>query len=290
MRVNRKIWLFLIPALAIYGFFYLYPTVLSLFYSLTDWDGISPTYEFVGIKNFINLWTKDTIFVKSLTNNIKFSLSATILQFVVSLFLAILLVKNTKTNVFLRALYFFPAILASVSVGFIWSFLYAPQSGPIDQVLKSVGLGWLIRDWLGDQSFAIYSIAIVKAWFHVGQMIVIFVAGLQAIPSQFFEVAKIEGASRLQTFKQVTWPLIAPASTIVVAYTTIQTFKAFDLIYTMTRGGPNYATEIIATNIYNVAFRSYKFGYAAAQSIMFLVIIGAITFMQFRIVNRYDVQ
>ncbi len=288
MRASKKIGFFIIPALLIYGVFYVYPTVLSLFYSITDWDGVSPAFNFVGLKNFINLFTNDTIFIKSLTNNVKFTLSASILQFLFSLGLALLLIKNTKSNVFFRALYFFPTILASVSVGFIWTFLYAPNIGPIDQLLKSLGLEWMIQDWLGDKSIAIYSIAVVKAWFHVGQMIVIFVAGLQAIPKQFYEVAKIEGASALQTFRRVTWPMIAPAATIVVAYTTIQTFKAFDLIYTMTRGGPNYSTEIIATNIYNVAFRSNKFGYAAAQSIIFLVIIGAITFLQFKLVDRYE--
>ena len=290
MKASKIIWFFLIPGCIVYAVFYLYPTLLSLFYSVTNWDGISLEFNFVGIKNFVNLFTNDTIFIKSILNNVKFTLAATILQFIVSLALAILLIKNTKTNIFLRALYFFPTILASVSVGFIWTFLYAPTVGPIDRILEALNLTVLKRDWLGDQSFAIYSLAIVKAWFHVGQMIVIFVAGLQAIPVQYYEVAKIEGASVFQTFRKVTWPLVAPAATIVVAYTTIQTFKAFDLIYTMTRGGPNYSTEIISTNIYNVAFRSYKFGYGAAQSVIFLIVIGVITFIQFRLINRYDTQ
>ena len=111
---------------------------------------------------------------------------------------------------------------------------------------------------------------------------IIFVAGLQAIPEELYEVAKIEGASKWQTFKSVTWPLLAPSATIVVAYTTIQSFKAFDLVFAMTGGGPNNSTEIIATYIYDVAFKSYQFGYASAISIIFMVIIALITYLQFK--------
>ena len=113
-------------------------------------------------------------------------------------------------------------------------------------------------------------------------MLIIFVAGLQAIPQEMYEVAKIEGANKWQTFRQVTWPLLAPSATIVVAYTTIQSFKAFDLVFAMTGGGPNYSTEIIATYIYGVAFEGYQFGYASAISVIFMIIIAFITFLQFK--------
>ncbi|RSK54725.1 carbohydrate ABC transporter permease, partial [Bacillus canaveralius] len=187
-----------------------------------------------------------------------------------------------KTNVFLRALFFFPTILSSVSVAFIWAFVYDPNLGILNTVLERANLNFLSQNWLGNEDLAIYSIAVVQVWFHTGQMIILFVAGLQNIPADLFEVAKIEGASRWQRFRFVTWPMLAPAATIVIAYTTIQSFKAFDLIYAMTRGGPNYATEILATLIYSTAFKGFQFGYASAESVIFMMVVAIITYLQFR--------
>src|SRR5690606_32176403 len=183
---------------------------------------------------------------------------------------------------FFRALFFFPTILSSVSVAFIWSFIYDPTLGILNELFDAIGLGFLQQNWLGDAEIAIYSLAVTQVWFHAGQMLIIFVAGLQAIPGELYEVAKIEGAGTWQTFRKVTWPLLAPSATIVVAYTTIQSFKAFDLVFAMTGGGPNYSTEIIATYIYEIAFRNYNFGYASAISVIFMMIIGFVTYVQFK--------
>ncbi|MGD6872041.1 carbohydrate ABC transporter permease [Sutcliffiella horikoshii] len=290
MKQSKWLYLFFVPGLIFYSIFFILPTISAVFYSFTDWDGLTTNFNFVGFENYTNLVTNDSIFIKSMTNNLKFMLFVVVFQTLFSLVFAVLLVKNTKTNIFLRALYFFPTILSSVSVAFIWSYMYDPNLGIINNLFTSVGLEMLANNWLGDQNIAIYSIAFVQVWFHTGQMLIIFVAGLQAIPEDLYEVAKIEGASRWQTFSKVTWPLIAPAATIVVAYTTIQSFKAFDLIYAMTRGGPNYATEILATHIYTTAFRSFKFGYASAESVIFMLVIALITFLQFRVLRANRVE
>ncbi|NLP49629.1 sugar ABC transporter permease [Bacillus sp. RO1] len=290
MKQSKWLYLFFVPGLIFYSIFFILPTISAVFYSFTDWDGLTTDFNFVGFENYTNLVTNDSIFIKAMTNNLKFMLFVVVFQTLFSLVFAVLLVKNTKTNIFLRALYFFPTILSSVSVAFIWSYMYDPNLGIINNLFTSVGLEMLTNNWLGDQNIAIYSIAFVQVWFHTGQMLIIFVAGLQAIPEDLYEVAKIEGASRWQTFSKVTWPLIAPAATIVVAYTTIQSFKAFDLIYAMTRGGPNYATEILATHIYTTAFRSFKFGYASAESVIFMLVIALITFLQFRVLRANRVE
>ncbi|WP_404461422.1 carbohydrate ABC transporter permease [Sutcliffiella horikoshii] len=290
MKQSKWLYLFFVPGLIFYSIFFILPTISAVFYSFTDWDGLTTNFNFVGFENYTNLVTNDSIFIKAMTNNLKFMLFVVVFQTLFSLVFAVLLVKNTKTNIFLRALYFFPTILSSVSVAFIWSYMYDPNLGIINNLFTSVGLEMLANNWLGDQNIAIYSIAFVQVWFHTGQMLIIFVAGLQAIPEDLYEVAKIEGASRWQTFSKVTWPLIAPAATIVVAYTTIQSFKAFDLIYAMTRGGPNYATEILATHIYTTAFRSFKFGYASAESVIFMLVIALITFLQFRVLRANRVE
>ena len=282
MKITKTIYLFFIPGLILYSIFFLYPTVSALFYSFTNWDGLGETYSFVGIDNYLRAFTGDSIFLKTVGNNLQFMLFVVIGQTTVALIFAIFLVKNTKVNIFFRALFFFPTILSSVSVAFIWSFIYDPTLGILNGLFDTIGLGFLQQNWLGDAEIAIYSLAVTQVWFHAGQMLIIFVAGLQAIPGELYEVAKIEGAGTWQTFRKVTWPLLAPSATIVVAYTTIQSFKAFDLVFAMTGGGPNYSTEIIATYIYEIAFRNYNFGYASAISVIFMMIIGFVTYVQFK--------
>ncbi|WP_422121972.1 carbohydrate ABC transporter permease [Planococcus sp. X10-3] len=282
MKIPKTIYLFFLPGLFLYSIFFLYPTVSALFYSFTDWDGLSDTFQFVGTGNYERALTGDSIFRKTVGNNLKFMLVVVVFQTLAALVFALIVLKNTKTNLFLRALYFFPTILSSVSVAFIWSFIYDPSLGILNQILGLLGLDFLQQNWLGNSDIAIYSLAITQIWFHAGQMLIIFVAGLQAIPEDLFEVAKIEGASKWQTFSQVTWPLLAPSATIVIAYTTIQSFKAFDLVFAMTGGGPNNSTQIIATYIFDVAFRSYNFGYASSISVLFMIIIAVITFLQFK--------
>ncbi len=282
MKISKTIYLFFLPGLFLYSIFFLYPTASALFYSFTDWDGLSDAYQFVGLGNYERALTGDTIFRKTVGNNLKFMLMVVIFQTLTALAFAMIVLKNTKANVFLRALYFFPTILSSVSVAFIWSFIYDPSLGILNQILELLGLDFLQQNWLGNSDIAIYSLAITQIWFHAGQMLIIFVAGLQAIPEDLYEVAKIEGAGKWQTFRSVTWPLLAPSATIVIAYTTIQSFKAFDLVFAMTGGGPNNSTEIIATYIFDVAFRSYNFGYASSISVLFMIIIAIITFLQFK--------
>lgn len=282
MKTSKTIYLFFLPGLILYSIFFLYPTVSALFYSFTDWDGLSDTYQFVGTQNYERALTGDSVFRKTVGNNMKFMLMVVIFQTLAALAFALIVLKNTKTNLFLRALYFFPTILSSVSVAFIWSFIYDPSLGILNQILELIGLDFLTQNWLGNADIAIYSLAITQIWFHAGQMLIIFVAGLQAIPEDLYEVAKIEGASKWQTFQKVTWPLLAPSATIVIAYTTIQSFKAFDLVFAMTGGGPNNSTQIIATYIFDVAFRSYNFGYASSISVLFMIIIALITFLQFK--------
>lgn len=284
------LYFFIFPGLALYLLFFIYPTVSALFYSFTNWDGFTAEYDFVGFDNYITIVTNDSIFLKALGNNLKFMLFVVVFQTFFSLVFSLFLVRNSKANVFLRALFFFPTILSSVSVAFIWSFVYDPSLGMLNTLLNKMNISFLAQNWLGNQAMAIYSIAVVQVWFHTGQMIVLFVAGLQSISADLYEVAEIEGASKWQRFRFVTWPLLAPAATIVIAYTTIQSFKAFDLIYAMTRGGPNYATEILATLIYSTAFKGFQFGYASAEAVIFMIVVASVTYLQFRLLRANRVQ
>ena len=284
MKKHLRLLPFLLPGLLLYAVLFLYPTVSALYYSFTDWDGLSPSYQYVGLQNYENV-SQDIIFQKSLGNNVKFMLMVVLVQTIVSLLLALQIYKQSKRNVALRALYFLPTILSSVSVGFIWTFIYDSNLGALNKLLTAVGLESLTQSWLGDPSLAIYSIAAVQAWAHIGQMAVLFIAGLQSIPQEIKEAATLDGASQLGLFFRITWPLLAPAAAIVVSYTTIQSFKAFDLVFTMTGGGPNYSTEIMSTYIYSSAFLNYTFGKAATASVYFLLLISVITFVQFKLLR-----
>lgn len=272
------IWMAL-PAFLIYASLYLYPALSNLLYATQKWDGIT-TPEFTGLRNMTYLLTEDDLFRKALGNNLRFMLVVVIFQTGFALIFATFLLKNSKTNIFLRIVFFFPTILSSVSVGIIWTFLYDPNYGSITAFLKSIGMGANAPLWLGNERITLYSIALTQVWFHTGQMIVIYVAGLQQIPKELYEAAEVDGATRWQQFKGITWPMALPTTAVVVAYTTIQTFKAFDLIFAMTGGGPSYASEILVTQIYNTAFVSQKFGYASAQSVVLVVLVLFITWLQ----------
>jgi raffinose/stachyose/melibiose transport system permease protein len=283
-RNDPRLLLFVVPAAVLYLWLVLWPTLQAVQYSLTDWDGLSATFNSVGLGNYNRLFGGDTVFGQAVGNSLKFMLAVVLGQTTLSLVLALALQRNTRTNIVLRALYFFPTVLSSVSVAFVWSFVYDPTFGLANSVLSAVGLDSWRQPWLGDQSNAIFYLAIVQVWVHAGQMMVVYIAGLQTIPVELYEAADLDGVTRWQRFRYITWPLVAPATAIVVAYTTIQSFKAFDLIFASTGGGPNHATEILSTLIYNSAFRSFEFGYAAAQSVIFVVLIALVTLLQRRAV------
>jgi len=172
-----------------------------------------------------------------------------------------------------------------VSVGMIWLFMYDPNFGSVNLFFNKIGLENFALNWLGDESSALYAIAFSQVWFHTGQMMVIYIAGLQQIPQELYEAAEMDGASRWQQFKNVTWPMSIPTTLVVMAYTTIQSFRAFDLIFSMTQGGPNNSSSIFAVMIYQTVFSELRIGYAAAQSIFFVIVLVLITFLQRRVLR-----
>jgi raffinose/stachyose/melibiose transport system permease protein len=284
MMARKSVYWFFVPGTLLYLLLFVYPTAKGLMYSVTDWDGMSETFRYVGLGNYRHV-AEDIVFRKALGNNLKFMVSVVIVQTVVSLVIALLLARNTRTHIALRALYFFPAIISSVAVGFIAAYIYDPTLGLLNGALGALHLESWRHNWIGDPKLAIFSVAAVQVWAHIGQMAMLFIAGLQSIPEELYEAARLDGGSRWQVFARITWPLLAPAATIVAAYTTIQSFKAFDLIFVMTKGGPAYSTEILATFIYSSAFQNYKFGQASAASVYFLAIVSIVTLLQFRVLR-----
>jgi raffinose/stachyose/melibiose transport system permease protein len=278
------------PALTLFLAFYLYPALQNLQFATRRWDGISEP-ENVGFRNFTNLLTNDDLFYKTLGNNIEFTFLVVLFQTGLALIFAVFLVKNSKVNIALRTLYFFPTILSSVSVGMIWLFLYDPNFGAINLFFTKVGLPSFALNWLGSESSALYAIAFTQVWFHTGQMMVVYIAGLQQIPKELYEAAEVDGASRWKQFTKITWPMAMPTTLVVMAYTTIQSFRAFDLIMVMTNStaGPNNATSIFSTLVYFTLFNELRLGYAAAQTIFMVATMLLITWLQRRAFKgRYE--
>jgi raffinose/stachyose/melibiose transport system permease protein len=278
--------LFALPALLVYGVGFALPTIQALITSFYSWEGPGGLpREWVGIDNYRYKLTEDPQFVDSVSVTLRFMIAVVVFQTLIALVYSVKLIKDTKPTIFLRALYFFPTILSSTSVAFIWGFVYDPsEAGLISGVLRSLSISWRPA-LLASPNTALWCLVFTQVWFHAGQMMVVFVAGLQGIPKDFSEAAAIDGASKWQTFRRVTWPLLGPATGIVVAYTTLQSFRAFDLIYVMTQGGPgdSNATRILSYHIVQTAFGSRYFGEAAAESVMFMAMIAVVTFLQRRV-------
>jgi raffinose/stachyose/melibiose transport system permease protein len=281
---DRRFALMILPAFLLYAVFYLYPTIANLRYAFTEWDGFLEP-RFIGLDNFTRAVTNDDTFSKVLGNNVEFSFLVIIFQTAFSLLFAIFLVKTTRTSVALRTLYFFPTILSSVSVAMVWQFLYEPNLGAINTFLRNFGLDEFALSWLGSETITLRALAFTQVWFHTGQMMVVYIAGLQQIPQELYEAAEVDGASRWQQFKNVTWPMALPTTAVVLAYTTIQSFRAFDLIFTMTGGGPSNSTSILVTMIYLTGFGEYRFGYAASLSIYLVIFIILLTWIQRRVLR-----
>ena len=279
---SPTLFLFAVPALVVTIALFIVPTFQGFIYAATDWNGFSADFAWVGLANFTRILTGgDDLFTGALTNNLKLLVVVVVAQTVLALVLALLLVKNSRATTALRALYFVPTILASVSVAFAWRFVYDPNFGLANTALGFVGLDSLKGAYIGSADYGIYFVAIAQVWAHAGQVMVIYVAGLQQIPVELYEAAKVDGVSRWQNFRFITWPMALPATLIVIAYTTIQSFKAFDLILGLGGNPPQSNIDILSTRIYS-GFATQRFGYAAAESILFMLLIIVVTVGQRR--------
>jgi len=281
--------LFILPAFLVYSLFLLGPVVGSFFYSLTNWNGFYKTMDFVGLKNFINLFS-DGIFTKAVRNTMIFTLVVVVFQNGLAVPLALAMDSKIRTKQVLKTLFFVPAILSPLVVGYTWMYIYEPQNGVLNTLLRLFNLSSWEQSWLGDPQFALYSIVLMAVWQYTGYSMVIYLANLQTIPEDLYEAASIDGAGSWQKFKSVTFPLLAPSVTINVVLSSIGTLKAFDIIFVTTKGGPYYATETITTLLYSTAFTKSSFGYGTAMGVIMFLIIFAISIVQILLLRRREVQ
>jgi raffinose/stachyose/melibiose transport system permease protein len=277
--------LFLVPILAILAVFLGYPLVYGIVLSLHDTRGFDIT-NFVGLDNYAHAIFGDPVFHRSLVNTILFTGAAVVLQTGIGLFLAVLVAEVRRGTTFFRIVFFAPFVLASVAVGEVWKFLFAPFFGIVASVGSALGLDTLTFAPLANADLALWAIMVAFLWRFAGFNMVVYLAAIQAIPHEYHEHATLEGAGRLQRFRQITWPMLWPQTFVLVLLTTLGTLRIFDMVWIMTEGGPSHATETVATDVYTTAFRFLQVGYAQAMAMILLVVILLVTVVEYRILDR----
>jgi len=285
-RLKLTPYLFLTPALLVYIAFLVYPMLVSLYTSFFDWDGMSATMTFVGLKNYITIFTGDEVARLALLNNIFWTVGCLIVPTGIGLLLALALNRRLPGTVALRTIFYAPAVLPLVAVGLIWSWMYNPNFGVINTILKAAGLGNFAGAWLSGFDTAFPSAFITYVWASVGFPMILYLAGLQSISREYYEAAKIDGANGLQSFWHVTIPGLRESHVIVLSLAVIGGFKVFDLIYTMTYGGPGRVTQVLGTWMYFQAFQYYHAGYGAALAWLIAAIIMVIAIPYIRHMSK----
>ena len=279
--------IFVIPALAFVLFATDIPFIMNLYYSFYDWNGIGSKITFVGLKNFRKIFTHDALFWKSAVFTLQYTIVYVVIVNIVSLVVAFMLSKENKPSEIGRAFYYVPFIISLTAISLIWKFLLGPSFDSLYQLT-----GWAIFNWswLGVPSLAFVVIIVMTVWQNVGFYMINYIAGIVTVPSELMEAARIDGAGKWQSFHKVMLPLMMPAVSICVLTSMTFGFKLFDVIMVFTKGGPANSTISVAYNIYKEAFVSNKYGLATAKSLIFVTFILIITFIQFKVTKKREVE
>jgi ABC-type sugar transport system permease subunit len=274
---------FVLPALILYLLFMVYPFFRSIYFSLTNWNGVTAVKEWVGLANYREL-IGDGLFWLSLQHTIIWVVVGTIAPIVFGMLLALLLWRRPKGFTLFRTIFFMPQVLSTVVIGIVWSWIYNPIFGILNEALDAVGLEDLSRGWLGDPDVALYAVLVAAIWATIGFVFVILLAGLQNVSKDLLEAATIDGANVWQRFWNVTVPQLAGVINVVIAFLLIGGFSVFDIVFVMTGGGPANATDVLATFTYKEAFTQNNVGYASAIAVVITVIslIASVTFIRLR--------
>lgn len=281
---NLAGWLFVGPVVLGVLFFQVGPVLMSLWASLTDWSGLR-TPQFVGLDNYVELFTDDDTFYPSLRNTAVFTLAVVVLSIVFGLGLAVLCNQKLRGISVFRTLYYSPVVTNIIAIGFVWFWLYEPNNGLFNATLRSVGIDG--PAWLSDARIALVAVIIVAVWQSVGYPMIILLAALQAVDPALTEAATVDGAGSWRRFWRITFPLLTPSIFFLTITQFIASFQVFGIIYVMTSGGPNNATTVFIYEIYEAAFRQGRLGYAAAMGWVLFALVGLITAIQWKMEKRW---
>jgi ABC-type sugar transport system permease subunit len=279
-------YLWVLPALLLYVVFKLVPLIGGLGLSLLRWNGIDAP-QFVGLQNFERM-LGDEALGPALLNNVQYALGTVIGKNILALLMALLINQSLRGRGVYRTALFMPVVMSFVVVGILWAWLYNDQFGLINSLLRAVGLGEIAPDWLGSPQSAMPSLIIVDIWKWYGFHMVIYLAGLQTIPSELYDAGLVDGAGRWRRFWNITLPLLRPVVIVNVTLSLMGALNVFDIPYIMTEGGPANATNVVALHIYIQSFKFYRLGYGAALSYALLLLVSVVALAQIKLMARGD--
>lgn len=279
---------FLVLPTLLFVVFYVYPVISSVWLSLHDWDGFAPRMKFLGLTNYTVLLGQPR-FLHAVLNNVLWVGFMLLVPTGIGLLLAAILDRGIRGEQAFRIIFFLPFTIPAVAVAAIWRWMYEPDNGLVTSAMQLVGLGGLAQNWLGDPSVVNLSLMGAVAWWTTGFAFLVFFAGLRNIPAECIEAARIEGASPWQVFWKVSFPLLWPSTIIVLGMAAIDAMRLFDVVWSMTKGGPAYASEVLATQMYDLAFGRFDMGRASAVAVC-LFVIAAIIIMPYIVYMSRRVQ
>jgi len=274
---------FYIPAAIVFGVFFIVPTVLAFYFSLTRWSLFNAT--FIGFDNY-KLFLGDARLMSGLRNTVVYAVLTSGFKVIISLPLAMLLTSNLRLRGMLRSIIFFPTLVSIVAIGITFSALMQPSTGVINTALGALGLPE--PQWLGNPKLALYSVALVDIWQGLGIATVIFIAGILSIPEDYFEAARLEGGTWVK-FRHVIIPLVRNATFTVILLSFIGGLRRFDLIWTMTRGGPGFASDVLTSVIYK-EYQAGFYGLSTAGNVVLFLLVLAIVYPLMRFFNRMEIE
>ena len=276
--------LFLAPSVLAFGVFVFYPLGYTFWLSFHKWNLIKPVRPFVGLQNYQDLFTADTFWIV-LRNTFVYTAGAVSVTLVLALCLAVVLNQKLRGRTIYRSAIFSPAVTTNAAIALLWIWIFDPQRGVLNAVLRLAGLP--PQKWLGDPALALPALMLMAVWKMTGYDMVILLAGLQNIPNTLYEAARIDGAGRLATFRHITLPLLTPTTFFLLTVSVISSFQVFDQVFVMTQGGPINSTNVFVYYLYQNAFKFFEAGYASAIAVVFFAIMLVLTFVQLRLSKRW---
>ncbi|WP_433383989.1 carbohydrate ABC transporter permease [Actinoplanes sp. CA-142083] len=275
---------FYVPAAVIYGVLFIVPTLIAFYFSLTRWSIFDS--KFIGFDNYVTFF-KEPALVSSLWHTLVYAVVTSGLKVVLGLLLAVLLTSQIVARGYLRSVVFFPVLVSTIGVGLTFTVLMNPEKGLINQSLATIGIQG--PGWLTDPSYALLSVALVDVWKGVGLATLIYIAGIVSIPQEYFEAARVDGASAWDSFRNIVLPLARPATVTVITLSLIGGLRSFDLIWAMTRGGPGFTSDVIASVIYK-QYQAGFYGLSTAGNVVLFIVVTAIVLPLSRFLNRKEVE
>jgi raffinose/stachyose/melibiose transport system permease protein len=280
---------FLLPAAVIYTTLVLLPVVQAVYYSFFRWNGLGPLSNFIGLANYSRTLA-DKVFLGALSHNLQLVLLSLLIQLPLALTLALLIRSLARGRALFRTIFFLPFVLSEVVTGVIWNFIYRPDGGLVETLLKGIAPAFAQAALLANPKTVLYALFVVITWKFFGYHMILYIAGLQNIPNELEEAAAIDGCGKLQTLRYITLPLLGPTIRLSIYLSVLGSLQFFDLIWVMTTGGPVNASDTMATYLYKFGFQRFQLGYGSAIAVIIFVICFGFSLIYQRVAMRRDVE